>query len=119
MSTATKKPKKNSQNFLVSYFKNFGLRQVIGLMMIFAVILIGFGLGFAVTGLVLGGLYTYAVAAVFGILYSIYGASVVGKRSPLYRRNLINLVIMALILGLAVAAIVICHVKGIQVEKPL
>lgn len=117
MATKTKKKK---QNFIVRYFSDFGMIQFLGIVFVIAAILIGFALGFKNEGLLLGGLYTYAITALLGVVYTIVVFKKVDKkRSPAYRNGLINMIIMLVVFAIAVALIVYVHIKGIYVEKPL
>jgi hypothetical protein len=111
--------KRKKKNIIARFFTDFGARQVIILLIAVAVIFAVFGVGFMVDGLVIAALYLYAVAALVGIFFASYEMKRVGKKSPLYKRNQITLVITVVVLALAIAAIVVFHIFGITTERPL
>ncbi|MCL2234599.1 MAG: hypothetical protein FWC02_02850 [Firmicutes bacterium] len=96
MATAVKKRKKQG------YFSKLGLRQLADLLMLVGAILIFIGLLTTNTVLVVG-LAFYIVAALIAIFRVVrVMLSGISKKSPEFKRALINAIVMALILGLAI-----------------
>ncbi len=94
--------KAKKQNFFVSYFKNFGLKQLCDLLMLGGAIVLLVGL-FTTNIVVAVGLGIYIVAAIIAILRSCKVLfSGINKRSPEYKASLVNAIVMAVILALAI-----------------
>ncbi len=102
MSVKTKK----KQNAFVSYFKPFGLRQICDILILTGAIVLFVG-AFTSDIATAVGLGMYMLACVLAIVRAI-GAmrAAQSKRVPEYKRALINLCIMSVILAIAIFTMV-------------
>jgi len=118
MSTKTTTKKRKQKNFFLRWLEDFGMRQLIGIIMVVAAILTAFGAIFMVEGLILSGLYVYLVAALLTVAVAAYNMRAVGKKSPVYKRHMINMIVMSVVAALTLAAIIYVHIAGIVTEVP-
>lgn len=105
--------RRRKRNFLAEYFRNFGLRQFVGLAMIACSIALIFGLIFKSEITLLIAFSVYTAAAFFSMLMSVVTMIKNNRRSPEFKRAMINLIIMAVIFALALFAAIFTSVNGI------
>ena len=107
------KRRKRKSNFLVEYFKNFGLRQLVGLIMVASAIALIFGLIFKSELTLLIGFSAYAAAALLSMVMSIVTMTKNHRHSPEFKRAMVNLIIMTVIFGIALFASIYTGINGI------
>jgi hypothetical protein len=94
------------RNAFVRYFVPLRLKAIADILIIAGSILLIIGLNTNQTVLVIGlGLYTVASALAVMDCFRVL-LSGVNKRAPVYKRALVNLIIMAVILGLSIFALI-------------
>ena len=93
--------------FFKNYFADFGYRQITGLVLIAAALLLMFGLIFPkVIALMIVGLALYIACGLSGVAQSVWIMLKNNKRSPEFKRAVISLVCMAALLAIAVVGLV-------------
>lgn len=105
--------RRRKRNFWAEYFRNFGLRQLVGLIMVACSIALIFGLIFKSEITLLIAFSVYSVAALFSMLMSVITMIKNNRRSPEFKRAMINLIIMTVIFALALFAAIFTGVNGI------
>jgi heme A synthase len=105
--------RRRKRNFWAEYFKTFGLRQLVGLVMIACSIALIFGLIFKSEVTLLIAFSVYAAVAFLSVLMSIWTMLKNNRRSPEFKRAMVNLIIMVVILALALFAAIFTGVNGI------
>ncbi|HEY8443314.1 MAG TPA: hypothetical protein VIL24_00715 [Clostridia bacterium] len=113
MERAYAKKSKRKRNFLAEYFKNFGLRQTVGLVITACAIALIFGLIFKSELTLLIGFSVYAAAAFLSMLMSISAMTKNHRRSPEFKRAMVNLIIMTVIFAVALFASIYTGINGI------
>lgn len=98
--------KKKKQNIFQAYFSNFGIRQICDLSILVGAIVVIIGL--FVSDLVIAvGLVIYIVACILAIVRGVLVlTSGINKRSPEYTGAMVNCIIMAVILAIAVFGLI-------------
>ena len=105
--------RRRKRNFFAEYFRTFGLRQLIGLVMVACSIALIFGLIFRSEITLLIAFSVYSAAALCSILMSVLTMIKNNRRSPEFKRAMINLIIMTVIFALALFAAIFTGVNGI------
>lgn len=112
MERAKVKRRKKS-NFIVEYFRGFGLRQLVGLIIIACSIALIFGLIFKSEMTLIIAFSVYAAAAFLSMAMSIVTMTKNHPRSPEFKRAMVNLIIMTVIFAIALFASIFTGINGI------
>lgn len=107
------KRRKKKSNFLAAYFKDFGLRQFVGLIIIACSIALIFGLIFKSQLTLLIAFSVYAGGAFLSMAESVMIMTKAHKRSPEFKRAMVNLIIMTVIFAIALFAALFTGLRGI------
>ncbi|HEY8390855.1 MAG TPA: hypothetical protein VIL26_07930 [Clostridia bacterium] len=107
------KVRRRKRNFLTEYFRNFGLRQLIGLVMIACAIALIFGLIFKSELTLLIAFSVYAAVTFLSIFTSVLVMVKNNRRSPEFKRAMVNMIIMLVIFALALFAAIFTGTHGI------
>lgn len=110
METVKKHKKKN---FLQKYFSDFGIRQLVGLLIIGSSIALIFGLIFMSELTLIIAFSVYAAATLLSVLQSVFIMIKNNRRSPVFKRSMINLIIMAVIFSLSLFGVIFTALHGI------
>jgi len=113
MERAKARRRRRKSNFLAEYFRNFGLRQLVGLIIIACSIALIFGLIFQSQLTLVIAFSIYAAGAFLSIMMSIITMIKNNPRSPEFKRAMVNLIIMIVIFAIALFASIFTGVRGI------
>lgn len=102
-----------NENMFKRYFANFGLKQICDLAMIVAALVLIAGLFTAIGSvtaaniIILVGLAMYAISSCLAVFLSVRVLlSKINKRSPEYKRAIVNIVIMGVLFALSVFGVI-------------
>ncbi|MCL2752201.1 MAG: hypothetical protein FWE62_05550 [Firmicutes bacterium] len=98
-----------------NYFSDFGFRQATGLALIAAAIVLLVGICAKSVPVMVVGLALYAACGLSGVAQSVFVMLKNNKRSPQFKRAVISLVCMAVLLALSVLGIVYAIIEPFKV----